>query len=490
VPALGYASVRADASLDGPEVHHQRQTIEKACRGLGLDLIDVVRDHEPSDPSAERRPGLLYALERIGDGEAACLVVSDLTRLSGTPEELAALLDELDERRGRLVAVDVGLDSATPAGQLAVSHRPGMPPAEVPLERPPAPEPAEPPRVREPVEEAATEPVEEIAPEPVEEAATEPVEEIAPEPVEEAVPEPVEEAVPEPVEEAVPEPVKEAAPESVEEAAPELAAPEQVEQSPAETAPAPPPSPPAPMRPSAALMRALGYASVPAEDDPEAPQALEAQRRAIERTCERLGLELVEVVREREPTSGKALDRAGISYLIDRLAAGDASCLVVSGLDRLSRSVSELGTLVQWLEKSDVRLVAVELDLDTLSPGGRAAARALASVGGWERERLSERTRKGLAAARAKRRAGTTTGPDWTAIQKRIATMRADGMTLQAIADVLNDEGVPTPRGGVKWRPSSVQTAAGYKRRSRAKSLADLPAVDRASEGDDPPESA
>jgi DNA invertase Pin-like site-specific DNA recombinase len=231
-------------------------------------------------------------------------------------------------------------------------------------------------------------------------------------------------------------------------------------------------------------MRALGYASVPAEDDPEAPQALETQRQAIERTCERLGLELVEVVREREPSSGKALDRAGISYLIDRLAAGDASCLVVSGLDRLSRSVSELGTLVQWLEKSDVRLVAVELDLDTLSPGGRAAARALASVGGWERERLSERTRKGLAAARAKRRAGTTSGPDWTAIQKRIATMRADGMTLQAIADVLNDEGVPTPRGGLKWRPSSVQTAAGYKRRSRAKSLDDLPAVERPEDED------
>jgi hypothetical protein len=45
--------------------------------------------------------------------------------------------------------------------------------------------------------------------------------------------------------------------------------------------------------------------------------------------------------------------------------------------------------------------------------------------------------------------------------------MRANGMTLQAIADVLNEEGVPTERGGAKWRPSSVQTAAGYKRRTR-----------------------
>jgi hypothetical protein len=47
--------------------------------------------------------------------------------------------------------------------------------------------------------------------------------------------------------------------------------------------------------------------------------------------------------------------------------------------------------------------------------------------------------------------------------------MREEGMTLQAIADRLNEEGVPTVRGGAKWRHSSVQTAAGYVRRPRAR---------------------
>jgi hypothetical protein len=42
--------------------------------------------------------------------------------------------------------------------------------------------------------------------------------------------------------------------------------------------------------------------------------------------------------------------------------------------------------------------------------------------------------------------------------------MRAAGMTLQAIVDELNDSGVPTVRGGVTWRVSSVQSAIGYKR--------------------------
>jgi DNA invertase Pin-like site-specific DNA recombinase len=387
VPALGYASVPTRHPLDGAEAQAQRRAIEQGCRELGLDLIDVVRDHEPDDSGGQARPGLLYALERIDAGEASCLIVSNLERLSGTVGELDTVLDRLDRQGRRLVAVDVGLDTEAPAGRLAVSTRPGV--------RPPRGPQIEP------------------------------------------LPQP-DESLPE-------EPAR-----------------------------------PAPR--TRAAMRALGYASIPAEGGPDGMDGLERQRQAIERTCQRLGVELVEIVREREPKAGSALDRAGVSYLIERLAAGDASCLVVTGLDRLSRSVSELGTLVQWLERSDVRLVAVELDLDTLSPGGRAAARALVSVGGWERERLSERTQKGLAAARAKRRSGGTAAPDWAAIRKRIALMRADGMTLQAIADVLNEERIPTPRGGLKWRPSSVQSAAGYKRRSRAKSVADLPSVEPSSE--------
>ena len=228
---------------------------------------------------------------------------------------------------------------------------------------------------------------------------------------------------------------------------------------------------------TATRVRALGYASVPGDSE-AGPAELEAQKVAIELYCQRIDVDLVEVVREREPKAGKALDRGGLSFLIERIAAGDASCIVVGGLHRLSRSVAELGTIVQWLERNEVRLVAVELDLDTATDAGKTTARAIASVAGWEHERISERTRKGLAAARAKRHAaGGPAAPDWDSIRKRIATMRADGMTLQAIADTLNAEGVPTQRGGAKWRPSSVQTAAGYKRRSRAKNMGDLPAV-------------
>jgi hypothetical protein len=136
-----------------------------------------------------------------------------------------------------------------------------------------------------------------------------------------------------------------------------------------------------------------GTRASPPMATPPGDDTLERQRRATERMCERLGLELVEVVREREPNAGNALERAGVNYLIERLAAGDASCLVVSGLDRLSRSVSELGTLVQWLERSNVRLVAVELDLEPPATSVGAAPRPSPTFPLWSPARRSPRDR-------------------------------------------------------------------------------------------------
>ena len=43
------------------------------------------------------------------------------------------------------------------------------------------------------------------------------------------------------------------------------------------------------------------------------------------------------------------------------------------------------------------------------------------------------------------------------ALAERIRTLRAGGWTLQAICDVLNAEGQPTPRGGSHWRPTSLR---------------------------------
>jgi DNA invertase Pin-like site-specific DNA recombinase len=218
--------------------------------------------------------------------------------------------------------------------------------------------------------------------------------------------------------------------------------------------------------PGVAGQRAVGYASVSAADDLNNAE-LKVQVRLIQEACQRRGLTLVKIVRDVESHASSDLRRPGLTYALERLAARDAGCLVVSSIERLTRTAANLGALLGWLTECDARLVVIDLDLDTGTEEGQLGARALATVGGIERRKLEERTRKGLEAARNLRRSGRPAVSDRPSLKQRIADMRSAGMTLQAIADTLNAEGVPTLRGGAEWRPSSVQAAAGYKRPRR-----------------------
>ena len=194
---------------------------------------------------------------------------------------------------------------------------------------------------------------------------------------------------------------------------------------------------------------------------PAVEEELRCQTESIVGACAQRGISLLEVIREWEPARGHALERPGLAYALERISAGDATGLVVADLSRLTRSVPELGRVLDWLSSSDARLIAAVPGLDTGDEGGRLAARTIIELSHWERNRLAERTRKGMREARRK---GPRSVADYPELKARIAGMRSAGMTLQAIADRLNAEGVLTVRGGSKWRPSSVQAATGYKR--------------------------
>jgi DNA invertase Pin-like site-specific DNA recombinase/peptidoglycan hydrolase-like protein with peptidoglycan-binding domain len=218
---------------------------------------------------------------------------------------------------------------------------------------------------------------------------------------------------------------------------------------------------------AAEAVRVVGYATVPKTEQSGGPLVRE-QAAAINTFCEKRDWQLLELVRDVEEPRVKGLDRPGLTYALERVARGEASCLVVSQLRRLSPSAADLGRILESIAGGGGRLVAMDVDVDTAAPAGRKAANLLISVGAWERERVGARTRKGLEAARAKgTRIGRPGVEDVPELKERISAMRANGMTLQAIADRLNEENVPTLRGGEKWRPSSVQAAVGYRRPPR-----------------------
>jgi DNA invertase Pin-like site-specific DNA recombinase len=204
----------------------------------------------------------------------------------------------------------------------------------------------------------------------------------------------------------------------------------------------------------------IGYVTVSA--DPNSREAFRSSA-AIEATCKRADWNLVEIVADRE--NGRILERPGLGYALERIAAGHAGALVVSDLQRLSRSIVDLGALMAWFRDANATLIALDLGIDTSTAEGDRVAATLIALSARAHERIADRTRMRLAERRAN---GASNGRpavrDRPELMKRIAVMRARGQTLQAIADQLNAEGIPTLRGGAKWRPSSIQAALGYRR--------------------------
>jgi hypothetical protein len=107
---------------------------------------------------------------------------------------------------------------------------------------------------------------------------------------------------------------------------------------------------------------------------------------AIEAACERSAWELLDIVWERE--NGRAFERPGLRHACERIANGQARGLVVSDLQRLSRSEHEMGAFMAFFRDADATLVGLDIDLDTSTPGGRYFADRLIAKS-VERERTS-----------------------------------------------------------------------------------------------------
>lgn len=176
----------------------------------------------------------------------------------------------------------------------------------------------------------------------------------------------------------------------------------------------------------------------------------------IEALCEESGWTLEEIIRERD--NGRASSRPGLRRALEHIAAGDARGLVVTDVQSVTDSMSDLGALLEWFREADATLIALDLALDTATAEGHQTASTLIAVAGWESERRTARARSGLARVDTRDRPSAQTPEDRARLIERITAMRQAGMTMQAIADQLNNEGVPTTRGG-PWRAASVSSA-------------------------------
>jgi DNA invertase Pin-like site-specific DNA recombinase len=93
-----------------------------------------------------------------------------------------------------------------------------------------------------------------------------------------------------------------------------------------------------------------------------------------------------------------------LKALIEQLQEGDE--LIVFSLDRLGRRTAEVLTLLEDLDRRGVNFISQREGVDFRTPVGKLVLSILAAVAAMEREMLRERTKAGLAAAKAKGRVG------------------------------------------------------------------------------------
>jgi DNA invertase Pin-like site-specific DNA recombinase len=186
-----------------------------------------------------------------------------------------------------------------------------------------------------------------------------------------------------------------------------------------------------------------------------------------EEEATRRGLTLLPAVRD-PARSAKSLARPHLLGALKRLAAGEAGAIIVKDLERLTRDVGDLARLLDWFDEAGATLVIVDFPpMDPLSPEGRQYAQTSMTWLQNERQRNAARTSQAL---RSKQSRGGIIGrppvpPD---VAQRIRTMfHEQRMSTPAICTQLNDERVPTARGGTCWRPSALQTVLDYKRPTR-----------------------
>ena len=217
-------------------------------------------------------------------------------------------------------------------------------------------------------------------------------------------------------------------------------------------------------------MRVIGYARVSTDDQAREGCSLAQQSERIEAYATARGFELVRVEVD-AGCSASSLDRPALQQALTSLRTGEAGGLVVLKLDRLTRSVRDLGTLIER-DFAKVSLFSISESVDTKSAAGRMFLRIVSTISEWEREVVSERT---AAALQHLKRQGRRTGglpyglrlvggtgkqmepdPAEQAVIALACELRAAGNTLWQVSAILEERG-HVSRSGRPFFPTQIR---------------------------------
>lgn len=211
------------------------------------------------------------------------------------------------------------------------------------------------------------------------------------------------------------------------------------------------------------MKKYIGYIRVSTEEQVSG-YGLDAQRASIEAYCMAMGYELEQIFVD-EGESGAKTERPALQEVLALVSTGEYAGVIVMKLDRLSRKLKDILNMHDDVFlPNDTAIISVKEQFDTSNAMGRLFFQIIGSFAEFEREVIKERMVGGkIEKAKKGIFAGGSAAYGYDVINgelvvneteavavRRIFQMRADQMTLQSIADILNRDGTPTKRGR-KW---------------------------------------
>jgi DNA invertase Pin-like site-specific DNA recombinase len=166
-------------------------------------------------------------------------------------------------------------------------------------------------------------------------------------------------------------------------------------------------------------------------------QTTEIQVMQLAAYCRARGWIDVAVFRD-DGISGVRDNRPELDKLRQRMMAGEFSSVVVTKMDRLGRS---LGMILRFWDDADaaeVRVIVIDQGIDTSTPAGRLQRSMLAALAEFERELILERTRAGIARARALGKKFGAPRRISESIAREVRARRAQGESLRLISQRMN----------------------------------------------------
>lgn len=135
-----------------------------------------------------------------------------------------------------------------------------------------------------------------------------------------------------------------------------------------------------------------------------------------------------------EKMTGTKKDRPELSKLLDRITQGDT--VVIESLSRLGRSTKDLIELTELFQSKGVHLVSLKESIDTSTSTGKLLFTLMSAIAQFERDTIADRTREGLASARARGRKGGRPKVNPDSIKKAVKLYHTQQYSIKEIEEL------------------------------------------------------